>query len=457
MRIAVVGTGISGLLAARLLHTRHDVTVFEASGRIGGHTHTHDVEWAGRRYAVDTGFIVYNERTYPGFTELLRRLGVATRSSTMSFAVRADRADLEWCGTDLGALFAQKRNLLRPWFWGLLRDVLRFARGADAVLAAGDERTTLGELLRREGYGRAFVEHYIVPMGAAIWSARPEAMLEFPALTFVRFFHNHGMLQVSGRPQWRTVAGGSQRYVEPLVAPLGLRIHTRSPVRSVRRLHPDEGGGVELIIAGVGTMPFDAVVLATHADQSLALLADPSPAERQVLGAIPYQQNEAVLHVDERFLPRRARARAAWNYLVPEQPGRRLAVTYDMNALQGLQAPVRFQVTLNPPEPPDALKVLARMDYHHPVFTADGIAAQRRRDEIDGVRGTYYCGAWWGYGFHEDGVQSALVVARRLGIEGLSVLGEACPAAADGGAEQDDPERAPPGRGRADDPMETAA
>ena len=228
-------------------------------------------------------------------------------------------------------------------------------------------------------------------------------------------------------------------------------------MRSVRRLHPDEGGGVELIIAGVGTMPFDAVVLATHADQSLALLADPSPAERQILGAIPYQQNEAVLHVDERFLPRRARARAAWNYLVPEQPGRRLAVTYDMNALQGLQAPVRFQLTLNPPEPPDALKVLARMDYHHPVFTADGIAAQRRRDEIDGVRGTYYCGAWWGYGFHEDGVQSALVVARRLGIEGLSVLGEACPAAADGGAEQDDPERAPPGRGRADDPMETAA
>ena len=430
MRVAVVGTGISGLLAARLLHARHDVTVFEADDRIGGHTHTHDVERGGRQFAVDSGFIVYNERTYPGFTELLARLGVETRASTMSFAVRDDRADLEWCGTDLRSLFAQRRNLVRPWFWGLLRDVLRFSRRAADVLAEGDEHRTLGELLRREGYGRAFVEHYIVPMGAAIWSARPEAMLEFPALTFVRFFHNHGMLQVSGRPQWRTLVGGSRSYVEPLVAPLGRRIHTRSPVRSVRRLGPTpgcgegggEGGGVELVVAGVGTLRFDAVVLATHADQSLRMLADPSPVEREILGAVPYQENEALLHVDERFLPRRPAARAAWNYLVPATPGGRLSVTYDMNALQGLDAPERFQVTLNPPEQPDADKVLARMTYHHPVFTAEGIAAQRRRDEIDGVRGTYFCGAWWGYGFHEDGVQSALVVARRFGLPGLDAL-----------------------------------
>ena len=414
-RIAVVGSGISGLVAARLLHPHHDLSVFEAGPRIGGHTHTHALQRPAGPVSVDTGFIVFNERTYPAFTRLLEILGVASQPSEMSFSVRCDRTDLEYNGTSLDTLFAQRRNLLRPSFWRMLRDILRFNREAPELLERPDESLTLGDYLERGGYSRPFVEHYVVPMGAAIWSAEPRRMLAFPALTFVRFFQNHGMLSIDDRPVWRVVTGGSQRYVERLIEPFADRIRTATPVRSVRR----HATGALLSLPDGSIEAFDEVVLATHSDQALRLLADPSEAEREILGAIPYQPNEAVLHTDVGQLPRRRKAWAAWNYHLPREPRQRLSVTYDMNILQGLHTDETFCVTLNPATPIDPGRVIARMDYTHPIFTREGIAAQRRKPEISGERHTWYCGAWWNHGFHEDGVQSALDVARGFGVSSI--------------------------------------
>jgi len=425
LRLAVVGTGVSGLVAARLLHPNHDVTVLEAAPRLGGHVHTHDVELDGRSVAVDSGFIVFNRTTYPRFTRLLELLGVASRPTSMSFSVRCERTGLEYAGSSLDALFAQRRNLVSPRFWGMLGGILRFHREAPRLLERPDETLTLGEYLERGRYGRAFVDAYVVPMGAAIWSAEPRRMLDFPAVTFVRFFTNHGMLSIRGRPVWRTVTGGSRRYVDALVAPLADRVRTDAPVTSLRRTP----GSVVLRVADGPAETFDGVVVATHSDRALRLLDDPTPAERAVLGAIPYQENEAVLHTDARQLPARRRAWAAWNYHVPREPRARLAVTYDMNVLQGLDAVQRACVTLNPAGPIDPARVLARMTYHHPVFTPAGIAAQRRRAELDEPR-TWFCGAYWGYGFHEDGVRSALDVTRDFGagdIEDAALAGSRRP------------------------------
>ena len=316
MKIAVIGTGIAGNVVARGLHREHEIAVFEAAAHVGGHSHTHDVVQAGRRYAVDTGFIVFNDWTYPNFIALLDELGVASQPSSMSFSVRDEASGLEYNGTSLNTLFAQRSNLLRPSFLGMIRDILRFNR----------------EVLTRGGYGRAFIERYIVPMGAAIWSTDPASMQAFPARFFVRFLHNHGMLSVNARPLWRVIRGGSARYVEKLTAPFRDRIRLRTPVESVRRLP----GSVIVKARGHDAERFDAAFLACHSDQALALLADPSPAEREVLAAIPYQSNEAVLHTDTRLLPRNRRAWAAWNYHVLREPGERVALTYDMNVLQGL-------------------------------------------------------------------------------------------------------------------------
>jgi predicted NAD/FAD-binding protein len=417
-RIAVIGSGVSGLVTARLLHPDHDVTVFEAAPRLGGHTHTHELERPGGPVTVDTGFIVFNERTYPNFMRMLELLGVESRQSDMSFSVRCDRTGLEYNGTNLDTLFAQRRNLLRPSFLGMIRDILRFNRHAPRLLEGDDESLTLGDYLRRERYGRAFVEHYIVPMGAAIWSAEPARMLAFPALTFVRFFHNHGMLSVDDRPTWRTVSGGSLRYVEALVAPFADRIRLATPITSVAR----GPGHAELELADGTRERFDGVVLAVHSDQALALLSDPSIDEREILGAIPYQPNEAVLHLDTQTLPRRRKAWAAWNYRIPVASQERLSVTYDMNILQGLAGDDTYCVTLNPCTPIDPAKVLKRLSYTHPIFTREGIAAQRRHAEVSGRNRTWYCGAWWGYGFHEDGVVSALDVARDFGVDGIDGL-----------------------------------
>lgn len=403
MKIAIIGSGIAGNVVAHRLHGKHDITVYEAAGRVGGHTHTHSVEQAGRRFEVDTGFIVFNDRTYPNFIALLDELGVASQESSMSFSVRNEASGLEYNGTTLNTLFAQRRNLLRPSFLGMIRDILRFNREAPALLAERGGELPLGELLERGRYGRAFIEHYIVPMGAAIWSTDPASMLEFPARLFVRFLHNHGMLTVNDRPVWRTIRGGSARYVEKLTAPFRERIRLDTPVEWLRRVP----GGVIVKARGSDALRFDAAFLACHSDQALALLADPSGAERGVLGAIPYQRNEAVLHTDTRLLPKRRLAWAAWNYhVLPERRGP-IALTYNMNILQRLDAPTPLLVTLNRSDAIDPARVIKRITYHHPLFTPSSVAAQARQRELNGAQRTYYCGAWWRNGFHEDGVVSA--------------------------------------------------
>jgi predicted NAD/FAD-binding protein len=403
MKVAVIGTGIAGNVAAARLHPEHEVTVFESEARLGGHSHTQEVEVAGTRVAVDTGFIVYNERTYPRFTALLARLGVATQASSMSFSVRDEATGLEYNGTTLNAVFAQRRNLLKPEFLGMLRDILRFNREAPRLLDGPGAEIPLGELLESGGYGRTFRELYIVPMGAAIWSTDPALMHSFPARFFVRFLHNHGMLTIDDRPVWRTITGGSARYVERLTAPFRDRIRLGTAVDSVRRLP----SGVIVKPRGQESQHFDAVFLACHSDEALRMLADADAREREVLEAIPYRRNEAVLHTDARLLPRARLARAAWNYHRRADGSGPVALTYCMNTLQRLSTPEPLLVTLNRTDSIDPARVLRRMTYAHPVFTSASVAAQARQREVNGARRTYYCGAWWRNGFHEDGVASA--------------------------------------------------
>jgi predicted NAD/FAD-binding protein len=411
MRIAVVGAGVAGLVCAHLLRRDHEVTVFEAADRIGGHAHTLDVEVEGERHAVDVGFIVYNERTYPNFTRLLASLGVATRESDMSFAVSCERTGVEWASHGLRGLFADPRNLVRPSFHRMLRDVRRFEVEGRRLLAGGDEKATLGDWLCGAGFGREFVEHYVIPMGAAIWSAAPGEFLGIPARTFVRFFANHGLLAARGeRIRWRTIAGGSRRYVEALVAPFRDRIRTGLPVLAVQRRRDR----VELRTPE-GLHRFDRVVVATPGDRALRLLLDPSDAERRVLGAFRSQANDAVLHTDRSVMPRRRRAWASWSYRIPAEPRERVFVTYHMNRLQGIRSRRELFVTLNGSDRVEPSRVLARLAYHHPVLDAEAVAAQQLHGHVDGVNRTHFCGAGWGHGFHEDGVRSALEVCRRLG------------------------------------------
>ena len=411
MRIAIVGTGIAGLTAAHLLSRDHDLTVFEAEDRLGGHTNTVDVPWGSRTYPVDTGFIVCNEATYPNFLRLMGRLGVSLRPTEMSFSVRREADGLEYRPSTLGTLFAQRRNLLRPHLYRILRDLPRFKRAARRLLDGSDTSTTLGAFVESEGLSADFRDLFLVPMGAAIWSADPDAFADIPAAFFARFFDNHGILRVTGQPRWLTLVGGSRTYLEPLAAPFRDRVRLSCPVESITR----EGEDVLVRPAGGAPERFDHVVVAAHSDQALGMLADPSGEERAILGAIPYQANETVLHTDTSVLPRRRKVWASWNYLVPKRPRGRVAVTYDMNILQGLEAPAEFLVTLNPPPTLDPSRILRRMVYHHPVFTAAGTLAQARRHEISGARRTWYCGAYWRNGFHEDGVVSALTVCEGLG------------------------------------------
>ncbi|MDE1942613.1 MAG: FAD-dependent oxidoreductase [Betaproteobacteria bacterium] len=403
MKIAIVGSGIAGLAAAHRLHGQHQITVFEQGSHVGGHVHTHDVRLDGRDFAVDTGFIVHNDRTYPHFTGLLDELGVKRQASDMGFSVSCSQSGLEYCGSNLNALFAQRSNLARPTFWRMLRDIFRFNREAPALLEQVGADQSLGTYLDQEGYGSMFRDHYILPMGAAIWSTDPVRVAQFPARFFIRFFLNHGLLSINDQPVWYVIEGGSRRYVEKLIAPFADSIRLNSPVRRIRRSNDQ----VTVCLDG-GSEVFDAVFLACHSDQALSLLEAPSRDEEAVLGAIPYQANEAVLHTDTRLLPKRRRAWAAWNYLMPEGPQGRVCLTYDMNILQGLDAPETFCVTLNATELVDPDRIISRMTYHHPLFTLDGISAQQKHRAINGTCRTYYCGAWWRNGFHEDGMASAL-------------------------------------------------
>jgi predicted NAD/FAD-binding protein len=424
LKIAIIGSGISGLTAAHLLHRRHDITLFEAESRLGGHTHTHDIELAGRNYAVDTGFIVFNERTYPNFVRLLEQLGVASQPSEMSFGVSCGQTGIEYSGTSLNSLFAQRGNLLRWSFLRMLGEIVRFNRVAlrEAAAVRGER---LGEFLARQRFSAEFVERYLLPMGAAIWSTRAERMLDFPAALFVRFFENHGLLTVDDQPQWRVVSGGSRRYVEALVQPFEDRIRLAAPVARVRRLPHRDGGGVEVAVeaSAEGATPeiFDHAILAVHADQALAMLAEPSAAESEVLRCFPYQPNEAVLHTDRALLPRQRRAWASWNFHIPPegllsstQTGC-VTLTYDMRTLQTLDCPEPILVTLNRTDQVDPSRILRRLRYHHPAFDLRSMTAQERHGEISGVGGVHYCGAYWGFGFHEDGVRSALAVCEQFG------------------------------------------
>lgn len=411
MKIAVVGGGISGLAAAHLLCADHDVTLFEANDYLGGHTNTIDVSLADGTWAVDTGFIVFNERTYPNFIRLLDRLGVPSQPSVMSFSVTDERTGLQYCATNLDTLFAQRRNLLRPRFWRMLLDVFRFNRRSRELYASDDLSLSLGEYLQVHGYSHAFIEQFLVPMGSAIWSADPERFLLFPATAFVTFFTNHGILNVIDQPRWRVVSGGSRQYVEPLVRPFRDRVRLAAPVARVER-YLDR---VELTVRGDVSQSFDQVVLACHSDQALEILADPSPLERELLGSIPYQKNEAILHTDAAQLPSLPKARASWNSRIPLERRTAPSLTYWMNRLQSLHAPVEFCVTLNPVAEIAVDQVLYRTSYHHPVYSTASFNAQRRRDEINGINRTWFCGAYWGYGFHEDGLKSALAVCQRFG------------------------------------------
>jgi predicted NAD/FAD-binding protein len=412
MRIAIVGSGISGLVAAHLLHERHEICVYEASDRVGGHTHTVEVSHQGERHAIDTGFIVYNEATYPNFVRLLAKLGVETQPSQMSFGLSCERSGLEWGSRGLRSLFAQPANLLSRPFHRMLRDFLRFNREAPRLFDAAGEKVTLGDYLCGAGYSTEFVDHYVIPMGAAIWSADPGHFLEIPAVTFIRFFRNHGMLETNPSLPWRVIRGGSARYVEKLIAPFRDRIRLACPVFSVRR----PGDRVE-VLSHAGLELFDHVILAAHSDQSLALLEKPSTLERKLLGSIRYQQNDVVLHTDTALLPRNPRAWASWNYRVPRDERERALLTYDMTRLQSLPTRERFLVTLNGIDRIDPFRVLRRFSYHHPVFDSDAIAAQQLHGQISGQSRTHFCGAYWGYGFHEDGVKSALAACAPFGVE----------------------------------------
>ncbi len=415
MRIAIVGTGVSGLVCAHLLSRRHDVTLFEAEGRPGGHANTVTVDLADGSYDVDTGFLVYNERNYPGLIALFDALGVATKPSDMSFSVADEISGLEWKGSSFATVFAQRRNLVRPAFLRMLSDIVRFNRMARGLLdAPGDAGVTLGDLLDRGRWSSQFLDWYLIPMGSSIWSADPSTFLDMPALTFARFFANHGLLEYGNQPAWRTVDGGSRRYVDAVLAPLGSAVRLDEPVDKVTR-SDDE---VELHTAN-GPERFDHVVIATHSDQALDLLSDPDPTEREVLGAIAYQANRATLHTDVSLLPANRRAWASWNYhRLPDHPTE-ATLTYRLRSLQGIDSREELLITLNRDDAIDPAKVLRTFDYAHPVYDAAAIAAQPRQEELNGVRRTWYCGAYWGYGFHEDGVESARVVCRRLAGEDL--------------------------------------
>jgi predicted NAD/FAD-binding protein len=430
MKIAIVGGGIAGLATAHRLAARHRVTLYEAADYIGGHTNTVDATVGGITYPVDTGFLVFNERTYPHLIALFETLGVPTAPSDMSFSVSVGPHDFEWCGSDLASLFAQPSNALSPRFWSMLSDLMRFNRQATALARdpalSAQAAVPLGEWLLANRYGAPFRNGYLLPMAAAIWSCPASTMLAFPVGSFTRFCDNHGLLQIANRPRWFTVQGGARQYVERILARLA-DVRRATPVRRIERDHDAAGNRRVAVITDHGRENFDHVVLACHSDQSLALLDQADDDERAILGAVPYQPNRAYLHTDLALMPKRRRAWAAWNYLSrgrfgagPDEGAQAadgrpsVAVTYWLNRLQPLPFKQPVMVTLNPLVPPRESLTLQTFDYAHPVFDLGAMAAQRRLGEIQGVRNTWFAGAWTGYGFHEDGLKSGLAVASAL-------------------------------------------
>lgn len=407
MRIAVVGSGISGLVAAYELSRDHEVTVFESDDRPGGHTHTVEVQdEAGDAHRVDTGFMVCNERTYPAFFQILRDFQIPLRPTDMSFSIRCPRTGIEWNGSSINRIFAQRRNLLSPSFLGMIKDILRFQSLATRLAVEDGDDPTVSEFIIRNDFGRRFVDHYLLPLGASLWSNGPAGVLGFSMRFIARFLHNHGMLAWRDRPRWMTVAGGSDRYIGPLSRPFAARLRLATPVRAVERTPR----GVRISIDGE-QVEFDEAVLACHSNQALGILRDADPLECDILGAIHYRSNEVLLHTDEGLLPRNPRARASWNYLIPDGRPEHATVTYNLNLLQGIESRTTFCVSLNSADRIDPSRILRRLAYDHPVFTRDAERAKTRHRELIRNRRTSFCGAYWGQGFHEDGVQSALRVA----------------------------------------------
>jgi len=414
VNIAIIGTGISGLSAAWLLDKQHEVAVFEAEPRIGGHTATIDFDLNGQSYSVDTGFIVFNDRTYPHFQRLLSELDVAYQPTEMSFSVSSETDGLEYAGTNLNTLFAQRSNLIKPAFWRLIKDILRFNKEAQADLHSGlvNDEVTLGQYLDTNRYSAIFRDRYLIPMGAAIWSCGMHIIENFPLKFFVRFFHNHGLLEVANRPQWFTLIGGSKSYLPALTAPFADRLHCDDAVTRVDR----DDDGITVIRASGTQSRHDAVVFACHSDQALALIGQPTSQEQSILGAIPYQDNEVVLHTDTTLLPKRTLAWSSWNYRLRRDTPDAAVLTYNMNILQRLDSEHTFCVTMNDSKHIDPEHIIGQFNYAHPVFTAQGVSAQQRWSEINGHR-TWFCGAYWANGFHEDGLVSAIRVAEALGVK----------------------------------------
>ena len=413
MKIAIVGSGISGLTCAYLLNREHDITVFEKNDYVGGHTHTHEIEYDGEELFVDSGFIVYNEWTYPNFIKLLDQLGVERQLTRMGFSVKSEKNNLEYAGHSLNGLFAQRSNFFRPSFMRILFSMRRFNAEARDDLGTLDPQITLGQYLTSNNYPREFIQHYIIPIGAAIWSTVPKQMMDVPAVFFIRFFENHGLLQVVNRPNWWVISGGSKKYVEKMIYDFKGKIRLSTPVKNVKR-------GIDSITVKFGSNGlekenFDSIIFACHSNQSLAMLDSPSKQEEEVLGAIKYQKNDALLHFDDSILPKRKNAWSSWNYLLDEDPNRAVALTYNMNILQSLKSDRTFCVSLNSGDLIDRSKVIKHLNYEHPLFTLSSINAQGRKHEVSGKNNTYYCGAYWRNGFHEDGVTSALDVCKDFG------------------------------------------
>ena len=413
MKVAIIGSGIAGLTAAYLLQKDHDISVFEANDYIGGHTHTHEISQNNKTWRVDSGFIVYNEKTYPNFIKLLKELKVKAQKTTMGFSVKAPSQNLEYSGGSLNKVFAQRLNLFKPAFLIMLKDILRFNRLAKIELSGVDETTTILSFLEKHKFSKPFVENYIIPMGAAIWSTAANKTTEMPAAFYIRFFQNHGLLQIFKRPQWFVIKGGSKSYVEKIIEGFQEKIFLSRPVIKVER-SPSE---VKIYCdKEPDPILFDKVIFATHSDQALELLEDPSDDEKSVLEALPYQKNTAIVHTDVSLMPKIKKTWSSWNYLLSGDLNRPVTLTYNMNILQSLDAKPGFLVTLNSLNEISPSKIIKKVEYSHPLFTVSGIHAQKKKSQISGHKNTYYCGAYWGNGFHEDGVNSALDVCKAFGV-----------------------------------------
>ena len=413
MKIAIIGSGISGLTCAYLLSRKNDITVFEKNNYIGGHTHTHELEFNGHTHFVDSGFIVYNERTYPNFIKILDQLNVDRQITRMGFSVKSIRNNLEYAGHSLNGLFAQRSNLIKPSYLNMLRSMLRFNKESRKDLSSLNPNLTLGDYLKKNHYPDSFIQNFIIPIGAAVWSTIPNLMMEMPAIFFIRFFENHGMLQIIDRPKWWVIKNGSKSYVEKIVNKFRDKIRLSTPVKNVKRIN-----GKIVIASGEDKIieeNFDSVIFATHSNQSLKLLGEPTAHEKDILNAIPYQKNKALLHFDDSISPERKNAWSSWNYTLDRDEDKPVSLTYNMNILQGLNTSRTYCVSLNSDDLIDKSKIIKNLDYEHPLFTLEGLKAQKRKHQISGVNDTYYCGAYWRNGFHEDGVVSALDVCKSFG------------------------------------------